>query len=100
MIIYNVTVKVENDIAEQWVKWMKEEHIPDLLHTKLISDARLCRLIDQEEADSTTYVAQYSCASMNEYNTYIDDYATDMRERAFKAFGNKFIAFRTVMEVL
>lgn len=101
MIIYNVTIKVENEVADSWLKWMKEEHIPDLLGTKLIVDARICRLLEQEEAyDATTFVAQYTCATMNEYNAYIDEYATEMREKAFKAFGNKFVAFRTVMEIV
>lgn len=101
MIIYNVTVKVDVDIADNWATWMKEEHIPDLLQTGKIQDARLCRLIDDQPGeDAVTYVAQYSCATMNDYNAYIDEYATEMRERAFKAWGNKFVAFRTVMEVL
>ncbi|MEI2737728.1 MAG: DUF4286 family protein [Chitinophagaceae bacterium] len=27
MIIYNVTIKVEHSIADQWLTWLKEEHI-------------------------------------------------------------------------
>lgn len=100
MIIYNVTIKVEFEIVENWVKWMKEEHIPDLLSTGLFTDTRLCRLLEQEEADGATFVAQYYCNSMTEYNKYIDDYSIVMREKTFKAFGGKFVSFRTIMEVV
>ncbi len=101
MIIYNVTIKVDTEIADNWASWMKDEHIPDLLQTGKIQDARLCRLIDDQPGeDAVTYVAQYSCNTMADYDAYIDAYATEMRERAFKAWGNKFVAFRTVMEVL
>ena len=28
MIIYNVTIKVDNDVADAWVKWMKNGITP------------------------------------------------------------------------
>ena len=99
MIIYNVTLKLDNSIAEEWVQWMKEEHMPELMDTGLFTGRRLCRLLEQDELEGVTYVAQYFCNSIGEYNTYIDKHANTMREKGFARFGNKFIAFRTVMEV-
>jgi hypothetical protein len=99
MIIYNVTVKVEADIASEWVEWMKEEHIPDLMRTGLFVDSKLCRLLEQDETDGKTYVVQYYLDSMESYDTYISEHAPRMREKGFKRFGSKFIAFRTVMAV-
>jgi hypothetical protein len=99
MIVYNVTIKVLQDAAAEWVKWMKEEHMPELMATGLFHENKLCRLLEQDETDGVTYVAQYICDSIAQYNTYIDSYAQTMREKSFKKFGNKFVAFRTVMEV-
>jgi hypothetical protein len=100
MIIYNVTIKVEHSVVANWVTWMKGIHIPELLATGLFIDTKLCLLLEQEEEDGATFVAQYFCNSMAEYTRYIDEYATLMRERSHKAFGGKFVAFRTVMEVV
>lgn len=100
MIIYNVTLKIDHSIHDEWVKWMKEEHIPDLLQTGLFTDGRLCRLLEQDETDGPTYAAQYFCKSLEEYNQYISNHANEMREKAYTKFGNKFIAFRTVMEII
>ena len=99
MIIYNVTVKVEKDTAEEWLQWMKNEHIPELMKTGLFVDSRLCRLLEQEEDDTKTYVAQYFLDSMEHYNTYISEHAPKMREKGLQRFGSRFIAFRTVMAV-
>ncbi len=33
MILYNVTVSVTEESANDWVKYMMEEHIPDVLAT-------------------------------------------------------------------
>src|ERR1043165_5212274 len=99
MIIYNVTVKVEKETAEEWLQWMKNEHIPELMKTGLFVDSRLCRLLEQEEDEAKTYVAQYFLDSMEHYNTYISEHAPRMREKGLQRFGSKFIAFRTVMAV-
>jgi hypothetical protein len=100
MIIYNVTIKVENEIADTWVGWMKSEHMADVMGTSLFIDCRLCRLLEQDELEGITYVAQYFCESMQQYNIYIDKYAQNMRDKGFKLFGGKFVAFRTVMEII
>jgi hypothetical protein len=100
MILYNVTIKVAPEIDDAWVKWMKEEHINDLLNTGLFTDARLCRLLEQDDSEGRTYTAQYFCQNMEDYHTYIDQHAPTMREKGLKRFGDKFIAFRTVMEIV
>jgi uncharacterized protein DUF4286 len=100
MIIYNVTLKVNNEVADAWVNWMKTEHMADLMNTGLFVDCRLCRLLEQDELEGVTYAAQYFCESIDQYNTYIDKYAQEMREKGFRLFGGKFVAFRTVMEVI
>lgn len=99
MIIYNVTIKVHPAITQQWLRWMKEEHIPDLMRTGLFLDYKLCRLLEQDETEGTTFVVQYFCDSVEHYETYINEHAVAMREKGFKKFGDQFIAFRTVMSV-
>ena len=100
MILYNVTIKVNNEVAGAWVQWMKTEHMADLMNTGLFTDCRLYRLLEQDETDGVTYSAQYFCASMELYNTYIEKYAQNMRDKGNKLFGGKFVAFRTVMEII
>ena len=100
MIIYNVTIKVENAVADAWVNWMKTEHMADLMSTGLFVDCRLCRLLDQDETEGVTYAAQYFCEHLQQYNIYIDKFAEKMRDKGFKLFGGKFVAFRTVMEII
>jgi prophage antirepressor-like protein len=99
MIIYNVTVKVEKSVAKEWVEWMKQEHMPELMQTGLFVDSKLCRLLEQDETEARTYVAQYFLDNLEHYDTYIAEHAPRMREKGFKRFSDKFIAFRTVMVV-
>jgi hypothetical protein len=100
MIIYNVTVKVVHTIEKDWLSWLKEEHIPDIINTGCFSNATILRLLETEDADGITYAIQYHAESKALYDRYIEKFADAMRNKGFKKWGEKFIAFRTVMEVV
>lgn len=98
MIVYNVTVKVEHSIAGDWRFWMLKEHIPMLMKTGCFTDAKLFRLVDQDDSEGPTFCAQYYCASRAEYDKYIEQYADNMRAESQKMWGGKFVAFRSLMQ--
>jgi len=98
MILYNVTIKINHEAEREWLQWMKDEHMPELMNTGLFADAKLFRLLDVDDSEGVTYAAQYFCNTMQDYNNYISGHAAAMREKGLKRFGDKFIAFRTVMQ--
>ncbi len=98
MIVYNVTVKAEHSISEEWIQWMKEIHVPELMETGCFTGYKLFRLLEQDESDGITFCAQYFCENETAYRRYIAEFAPAMREKGLQRFGNKFIAFRTLMQ--
>lgn len=100
MVVYNVTVKTEYSIASGWVQWMKEEHIPDIIATGCFTHAQLLRILEVDDTDGPTYAVQYFAESRTLYNRYIENFADTMRQKAFKKWGNQFVAFRSVMQVV
>lgn len=99
MILYNVTLNVDDDIHYKWLEWMQKEHIPAMLSTGLFTGYRMSRLLDVEDG-GTTYSVQYSCHSLKEYHEYKEKYAPAMQQEGIKRFSDKFTAFRTLMEVV
>lgn len=98
MFIYNITIKVDNAILEEWMNWQKEEHIPEIMATKLFNDYKFFRLLDQDDSEGPTFVLQYLTASRKNYDQYIQQHAGLLREKAIKKWGNRFIAFRSLLE--
>lgn len=99
MIYYNVTVKMDKDIEQEWLQWMKTKHIPDVMQTGDFTASRICKLLEQpDEDEEATYVIQYTCATLHKYNHYIMHYAEALRDEHNKKFKEKFVAFRTIME--
>ena len=100
MIIYNITVKVEAAAANKWLKWMKEEHLNDMMNTGLFSDYRISKLMGQDEADGVTFVIQYHTDSIENYESYLAEHAQKMQQKELAKFADNMVAFRTVMEVI
>lgn len=100
MIIYNVTIKVEESIASAWLDWLLNEHIPEVMSTGCFSSHKVVRLLEVDETEGPTYAIQYNADSKADYNRYIQLHAPGMRQKSFDKWGNSFIAFRSVMQVV
>lgn len=99
MIIYNITVNINDDVHDEWLKWMKEIHIPDVMKTGCFKGNRICKVLVKEEK-GTTYSIQYTCNSMEEYNKYQKEHASRLQIEHSKKYVDKFVAFRTLLEVV
>ncbi len=100
LYIYNVTSKVNHQIHEEWLHWMQQVHIPEVLSTGMFTHHRVLKLREVDETDGVTYATQYFFSSLAHYNHYLETFAGEMRKKVFEKWGNKVISFRTLMEVI
>ncbi|HMZ46575.1 MAG TPA: DUF4286 family protein [Chitinophagaceae bacterium] len=100
MFIYNVTIQVEPSIHDAWLIWLQNIHIPEVMNTGCFTKYQLVKLLDTKEEENTTYAVQYYLESKADYNRYIELFAPLLREAGLLAWGNKFAAFRTFMQVV
>jgi hypothetical protein len=99
MYIYNVTINIEESIRDQWLHWMKTEHIPAMLATGKFTKALMSRVVVEEELGGHTYSIQYTTDSKDTLNRYYTEDANELRAQS-KAFEGKFVAFRTELEII
>ena len=99
-ILYNITIKVNLDIQLEWLQWMKEVHIPEVMSTGFFVEYKISRILEQDESDGVTYAIQYLCSSLDDYETYRDRFAPALQLKHAERFKDKFVAFRTIMEVV
>jgi Domain of unknown function (DUF4286) len=98
MYTYNVTIKIDKTIQAQWLLWMQETHIAEVLATGMFQTAHLSQLLEPEDEEGYTYVAQYTTNELANYKNYIAHFAPALRDKGFALFGNKFIAFRSLLQ--
>ena len=100
MIVYNITAKVTWVIAEDWLDWQRQEHIPQMLETGLITDYKIFRLLEQDEEEGPTFTMQFFFASWENYETYTRNFSNNLRTLSQSLWGDQYIAFRTVMQLV
>jgi hypothetical protein len=100
MFIYNVTINVDNSVAEEWLAWMQSVHIPDVLNTGCFTENRIFRVMADDNSGGKTYSIQYYCNDMKTFEHYEKTFAPALREEVNAKYKDKFVAFRTMLEVI
>ena len=100
MYIYNVTINVDESIHDDWLNWMQDVHIPNVLATGKFLKAIMSQVLVKEDMGGITYSIQFTCESKDLLFSYYQKDAPQLRQAIFKKFGNKFGAFRTEMKVV
>jgi len=97
-ILYNVTISVDESIQEEWLQWMQEVHMPDVMKTNKFISSRICRLLLAEEQH--TYACQYVLADMETFDKYQKHDAPALQKEHNEKYKGKALAFRTLMEII
>ena len=100
MILYNVTVNIDDSVHDEWLEWMRSKHIPDVLSTGLFTESKLYKIRTENEEEGNTYSIQYFLRSMDDYKIYQKEYAEKLQFEHTEKFKDKFVAFRTIMELV
>ena len=100
MIIYNVTVNIEESVEKEWLAWMKKTHIPEVINTGMFESAKMSKILLEEQMGGVTYSIQYSCENKSKLDQYKEKFAPQLQQEHTKKFQGKFVAFRTLLEVI
>ena len=99
MIIYNVTVSIDESIHDEWLVWIKE-HIPQVLGTGKFEKATLTKVLVEEDLGGHTYSIQYRSYSREALDAYYKEDADKLRTDGLVKFADKMLAFRTELQIV
>jgi len=98
MIIYNVTVGLDQSIEKEWLVWMKTVHIPNVMRTGKFVSQRVLKVLTHDDPASVSYAIQYTASTIELLQQYLDLHAPALRQEVQDKFGDKQIAYRTILE--
>lgn len=99
MIIYNVTCNIPEEIEQDWVHWMKNTHIPEVIATEKFTGFKMLKLLTVvDDNEGVNYAIQYYCHSVEDFNEYVEQFAPALKAKTFERYGDKVLAFRTLLE--
>lgn len=99
MYIYSVTVSIDKDVAKEWHQWMKSKHIPEVMETGYFTEYKMCKVLNVED-EGETYSTQYTFKAMQDIEAYQQEEAPRLQADMKRLYDGKYIAFRTLLEIV
>lgn len=99
MIVYNETVIVDEAIHKQWLSWMQQNYIPQVMATGHFNRYTILNVLDSPN-DGVTYCVQYFADSRNDYNLFAKNHQQKLQALHLQQFENQFVLFNTLMQTV
>lgn len=99
MILYNVTIILDEEIHVNWLKWLKNQHLKEMMGTGFFISYRVLKVLDSPN-EGVTYCVQYIADSVEKYNEYMQKHPNQLQANVPTEFLNKFVVFSTLMEFI
>ena len=100
MILYNITINVSPEIEQDFITWMKETHIPEMMQTGIFYEFKFLRLMHDSDDGSVNYATQYFTDTIDQMMDYERNHAPAIRAKTQARYQDKAIAFRTLLETV
>lgn len=100
MYIYNITTNIEEASHLEWLQWMKETHIPEVLSTGKFLNAKFSKVLVEEDMGGETYSIQYTVKDKTTLERYYEEDAPKLIESVQRKFAGKLVSFKTELEVV
>lgn len=97
MFIYSVTVSINKECEKEWLEWMLNKHIPDVLNTACFNNYNMFQVYSAISEDLCTYNIQYHFNTVEDLEKYQRVFANHLQKEHKEKFEGKFVATRTVL---
>lgn len=97
MLLFNVTVIIEEIEANDWLQWMKDNHIPQLMATECFVSYRLLKIMDSPN-EGISFCVQFIAEDKDHHQTFLDLHEQQFIAEMYAKYPNKLVTFSTLME--
>jgi len=94
---YRVSVGVDDDIAEEWLAWMRTIHVPEVLATGCFTGCTFTRQVEPESRGRRQcFLLEYGLATLDQFKAYEVRHAARLREAHSARYSGQFEASRSI----
>jgi len=99
MYIYNITFNVDKEIERDWLKYIKEKFIPQMLHSGLLQSSLTSKIM-VDEAQGTSYSIQFAAENKSDLKKFIENELSPILHELHAKFSPKMVYFATELDVI
>lgn len=98
MLLYNVTIGIDRDSEEEWLRYMRETHIQAVLKTGLFVGHKMYKVLHDQDENTISYSIQYFAKTIEDVQRYLEAFAPALIEEHRKKFHNRHVTFMTLLD--
>jgi hypothetical protein len=98
MILYNITYNIDKGIDEEWLEWLKEYYLPEIMISGYFVSYKVYRLLKSEDDGSINYAVQLLAESIDRLNEFLITRAPVLSKQLQDKFRHRHAAFMTVLQ--
>jgi hypothetical protein len=98
MLVYTLTVNVEESVASEWLLWIKEDFLVSMLGTGFFDKHHLFKVLHDTEGH--TYTFQFFCKDVLLYQQFELEFKKQILQDLMDSFPGKVVYFNTMLEQL
>jgi hypothetical protein len=99
MLVYNETFIVDDTIIDEWLTWIKNNHIPSILATGDFDSYKVLTVLDSPN-EGITYCIQYYTDTVERYSDFYYKHMDQLHKTHNAQFEERFALFHTLMETV
>lgn len=100
MIEYSVQITISKIIEKEWLDYMLNKHINDVMSTGFFLSYKILKKVDDDYAEKSEYSIRYLCSSKEKFDEYITKDAKRLQSEHIEKFGEHFTAKRNLFEII
>ena len=99
MIVYNETIIVEEASYDNWIAYMRQVHIPEVMATGHFDSFKILNVIDSPNEGVTTCV-QYNTDSEERFAKFYNQHLHPLHAAHHELYENKYVLYSSLMETI
>ncbi len=100
MVVFNITLNIDEQVENDFIHFVKESWMPLLLNEAIFSEARICKVLVEEEMGGSTYSLQITASSLEDLTHFEENKFPIIYQVLHEKFINKFVVFTTKMQLI
>lgn len=100
MLVYNTTYQVNIEDARNFVIWIHQCYIPNVIEFGQLKKPRLSRIISHKEEGSECFSLQFEVESSARLHHWYNKQGAQLNKELIDLFKEKVVAFTTLMDII
>jgi hypothetical protein len=97
MFLFNETIGIDRSVEQEWLQYMKEEHLIAVMNTGMFLSSKIYKVLHDHDDETVSYSIQYFAESIDNVQKYLEAFAPPIIDQFQKKFKDRHVAFRTLL---